>query len=316
MSNLPEKNKNNEVSLLSKNVAVDLYSGKAKSIDLKRRMVKLPEVVEALSKVEYRIFEASTKKLISECTDQELTKDFSAMFRFISMDIGYNRPSDPVEWTYVCSRLVNILGIYFPTSSVADVKLAFELLVVGELDDFLPRDSKGQPDKNHYQNFNAEYLSKVMNAYLKKQNGIVFKVFKSIPEPTRDLSQNEIDFYKVQTFYDLAFCFLQFKYTGRYPEKVNDLSEALFYEKLVQIGYADDLLVSDEDKADALNFFLITSRGNRYENMSITRKGVDHEKVKGRAKIMARKKKLRSVFAQMVKDEVQPFEIFRYIFKK
>lgn len=310
MSKLPEKSKN---ALAVKSVAVDLYGGKAKSIDIKRKIVELPEVKNALSPVEFKIFSASSRKLISEATSQELTKSFSDMFGFIAMDIGYNRPSNQNEWTYICSRLVGILVDYFPNTSIADVKLAFELLVVGELDDFLPRDSKGNPDKNHYQNFNAEYLSKILKAYLKKQNAIVFKAYKYLPEPVREVTETEKEFYRRQIFYDLAFCYLQFKYTGRYPKAVNELSEGLFYEKLLEMGYAHGLEVTDDDKADSLAFFVFTSRGNRYENQSIVRSGVDHEKVKGRAKIMARKKELKRVFTEMAKEEIQPFQIINYI---
>lgn len=313
MSKLPQRKQEAVLVISSKDVAVDLYSGKVKAIELKRKMVALPEVIDSLGKVEQKIFVASAKKLISEHTDSELVKVFSEMFRFLSMDIGYIRPQDATEWSYICTRLVSILGTYYGNLSVADVKLAFELLVVGELNDFLPVDSKGQPDKNHYQNFNAEYLSKILNAYQKKQSQVVFKAFKSLPEPGKNTTEEQKEFYRRQTYYDLAYCYLHFKYLRRLPESVNDISEALFYDKLVEMGFVDDIQITDEEKADALRYFLTTSRGNKYENMSIYKKGADHEKVKGRARVMARKKLLKETFLQMALDEVQVIELLNPI---
>lgn len=75
--------------------------------------------------------------------------------------------------------------------TLADIKLAFELATTGELDDYLPKDSQGNPDKKHYQQFNADYFAKILNAYRRKQNGVIHKAYKALPEPKKELTPEE-----------------------------------------------------------------------------------------------------------------------------
>ena len=57
---------------------------------------------------------------------------------------------------------------YYSYLTLSDIMTAFELLAVGELNDYLPRNSSGNADNGHYQQFNANYFGKVLNAFIKR----------------------------------------------------------------------------------------------------------------------------------------------------
>ncbi len=95
--------------------------------------------------------------------------------------------------------------------------MAFELATTGGLDDYLPKDSQGNPDKKHYQQFNADYFAKILNAYRRKQNGVIHKAYKALPEPKKELTPEEKRYYyHNKPSPDVGRYFLQYKYTGRF----------------------------------------------------------------------------------------------------
>lgn len=71
------------------------------------------------------------------------------MFRFIAMDVGFIIPTENRDdWTYICTRLLDLLKRYYSQLTLSEVKLAFELLITGELDDYLPRIGTATPNGN------------------------------------------------------------------------------------------------------------------------------------------------------------------------
>lgn len=107
METLPEKK--NNLPVARENAVAILYSGTAKAIDVRRAMVELPEVAKSLSGVEKYIFAASTKMQIADIDDGTLIAKTGQMFRFIAMDVGYIIPTNPEDWAYICTRLLDIL---------------------------------------------------------------------------------------------------------------------------------------------------------------------------------------------------------------
>lgn len=193
MENLPE-------TVNTQSVALAIYNPTpgTKAIDIRRQMLQLPEVAKSLSGVEKYIFAASTKMQIADIDDGTLIAKTGQMFRFIAMDVGYIIPTNPEDWAYICTRLLDILKKYYSQMTLADIKLAFELATTGELDDYLPKDSQGNPDKKHYQQFNADYFAKILSAYRRKQNGVIHKAYKALPEPKKELTPEEKRYYHNQ----------------------------------------------------------------------------------------------------------------------
>lgn len=95
----------------------------------------------------------------------QLKRDIELVLKKVCSDIG-------VKDKLPDNRLMTIMGMmskYYREFSIKDIVDAFELMLVGELDDFLPKDKKGQAEKNHYQDFSVEYFLRILNGYRKRK---------------------------------------------------------------------------------------------------------------------------------------------------
>lgn len=300
MNNLPQK-------INAENVALEIYNPKpgTTAIEIRRKMVQLPEVAKALTQVEKYVFAASTKTQISEMDDATLVGKTKQMFRFIAMDVGYIIPQDETDWAYIQTRLVDILKRYYSELTLADIKLAFELATTGELDEYLPRDSQGNPDKKHYQQFNADYFAKILGAYRKKQNEVIWKAHKALPTPKIETNPAVKRYYHNIRQYRNKILFLQYKYTGKISFDIGD--EMLVYRWLKRIGYADIVKSTPEDRRQAyIKYMRRVASGliNKYTAMEVQNKGVDSPEIYFTAYEVARKKEIIRAFDRMIEDEI------------
>ena len=307
MNNLPEKAD-------TQNVTLAIYNAKfgTMAIDIRRKMVKLPEVAKALTPVEKYIFAASTKTQISEMDDGVLVSKTAQMFRFIAMDVGYIIPQNENDWAYIQTRLVDILKRYYSYLTLADIKLAFELATTGELDEFLPRDSQGNPDKKHYQQFNADYFSKILGAYRKKQNEVIGKAYKALPEPKREMTPEQKRYYHNRREARNRIVFLQYKYTGKISFEFGD--EMFLYDWLLKFGFADEVEATEDDRKQAFAKYMhraAIGMVNQYTAFNVRRKGIDSPEIDFTAYEVARKKEIIRAFDRMIAEEIQ---IDNYLF--
>lgn len=301
MENLPE-------TVNTQSVALAIYNPTpgTKAIDIRRQMLQLPEVVKSLSGVEKYIFAASTKMQIADIDDGTLIAKTGQMFRFIAMDVGYIIPTNPEDWAYICTRLLDILKKYYSQMTLADIKLAFELATTGELDDYLPKDSQGNPDKKHYQQFNADYFAKILNAYRRKQNGVIHKAYKALPEPKKELTPQQIRQFEIQRQWRNRYIFLCYKYTGKLILGLTD--DMFLYEWLQKCGLADDVQVKEDDRKEAFaRYMQRVARGmiNQYTAFQVRRKGTESPEIDFTAFEVARKKEIIKAFDRMISEEMQ-----------
>lgn len=290
------------------NTALEIYNTKpgTKAIEVRRRMMQLPEVAKALNPVEKYVFAASTKTPIAEIDDAKLVENLSLLFKRIAMDVGYIIPQNENDWNYIQSRLLDILKRYHSDMTLADIKIAFELATTGELDEFLPKDKHGNPDKNHYQQFNADYFAKILNAYRRKQNGVIHKAYKALPEPKKELTPEEKRYYNNQVVARCREVFLQYKYTGRFVLGVTD--GMLIYDWLRKLGFANEVAGTEDDRKQALTRYMQrVARGlvNKYEAYHVQRKGTDAPELDFTAYEIARDKEIKRTFDRMIADELQ-----------
>ena len=301
MENLPE-------TVNTQSVALAIYNPTpgTKAIDIRRRMLQLPEVAKSLSGVEKYIFAASTKMQIADIDDGTLIAKTGQMFRFIAMDVGYIIPTNPEDWAYICTRLLDILKKYYSQMTLADIKLAFELATTGELDDYLSKDSQGNPDKKHYQQFNADYFAKILNAYRRKQNGVIHKAYKALPEPKKELTPQQIRQFEIQRQWRNRYIFLCYKYTGKLILGLTD--DMFLYEWLQMCGLADDVQVKEDDRKEAFaRYMQRVARGmiNQYTAFQVRRKGTESPEIDFTAFEVARKKEIIKAFDRMIAEEMQ-----------
>lgn len=301
MENLPE-------TVNTQSVALAIYNPTpgTKAIDIRRQMLQLPEVAKSLSGVEKYIFAASTKMQIADIDDDTLIAKTGQMFRFIAMDVGYIIPTNSEDWAYICTRLLDILKKYYSQMTLADIKLAFELATTGELDDYLPKDSQGNPDKKHYQQFNADYFAKILNAYRRKQNGVIHKAYKALPEPKKELTPQQIRQFEIQRQWRNRYIFLCYKYTGKLILGLTD--DMFLYEWLQKCGLADDVQVKEDDRKEAFaRYMQRVARGmiNQYTAFQVRREGTESPEIDFTAFEVARKKEIIKAFDRMISEEMQ-----------
>ena len=309
MENLPEKAN-------VQNVALEIYNPKpgTKAIEIRRKMVQLPEVAKALNPVEKYIFAASTKTQISEIDDKTLVDKLANMLKYIAMDIGFIIPQDIEDWQYIQARILDILKRYYSNYTLSDVKLAFELATTGELDEYLPKDKQGNPDKNHYQQFNADYFAKILKAYKQKQTDVIDKAYKAIPKKNNEISPEQIRRFEIQRQWRNRYIFLCYKYTGKLILGLTD--DMFLYEWLQKCGLADDVQVKEDDRKEAFaRYMQRVARGmiNQYTAFQVRRKGTESPEIDFTAFEVARKKEIIKVFDRMIAEEMQVDNYLKFV---
>lgn len=308
MGNLPEK-------INVQNVDLAIYNPQpgTKAIEIRRQMVQLPDIAKALNPVEKYIFAASTKTQISEMEDGVLVSKTAQMFRFIAMDVGYIIPQNENDWAYIQTRLVDILKRYYSYLTLADIKLAFELATTGELDEFLPRDSQGNPDKKHYQQFNADYFAKILGAYRKKQNEVIGKAYKALPELKREMTPEQKRYYHNRREARNRIVFLQYKYTGKISFEFGD--EMFLYDWLLKFGFADEVEATEDDRKQAFAKYMhraAIGMVNQYTAFQVRREGTESPEIDFTAFEVARKKEIIKAFDRMIAEEMQVDNYMRF----
>ena len=213
---------------------------KKSPVQIRREMVKSPGVLGVLEPIERAVFLASTAKTVAEYSDRDLAGELSNALRWIAKDVGYKSDNES-DRQYLVIRVSEILKRYYGQLSLKDFRMAFEMCVTGELDEFLPKGRDGQPDRGHYQQFNAEYVCKVLNAYKSRRGWVLKKAYEAVPkkqvEPDKDMSE---------TRRGLVKAYEDYRATGEFP-KLSPIAEMLYYDILVEIGFAPFVEVTDEE---------------------------------------------------------------------
>lgn len=276
-----------------------------KAIDVRRGMVTVPEVRAALTGVEMSILEASTKRQISDFADAELVQNVKQMLRYIAMDIGFT-PKDTADWAYQQTRIVDVMKRYFGNMTLAEIRLAFELAVMGELDDYLPKDAAGNADRKHYQQFNVEYFSKIVKAYRAKHEKVVTKAYKALPERRASLTEEQEARYRREIMESVRYRFLEYKYTGHATFSV--IEEMLVYEFLLKLRLADEVTATSEDRNRAYAVYMQRfAQGlvNQFEARAVKRKGVESKEIDYGTYEIARRREITRTFDRMIAEEIQ-----------
>lgn len=292
---------------LRQSAGIAVYEPKpgTKAIDVRRQIAVLPEVANALTQVEKYVFDASTKTQIAELDEKVFAEKATQILRFVAMDVGYNIPQNATDWGYIQIRLLDIIKRYYSQLTLTDLKLAFELATTGELDDYLPKDSKGKPDKNHYQNFNADYFAKILNAYKRKQSEVVEKAYNAVPKPKKEISPDEIRYYENIRKQTNQRIFLRYKYRGELIFGI--LDERLIYDWLLSVGLANPVAETEQDRKQALTRFLDKAARNMlepYKVFDIRTKGINSPEIDFTAFEIARRREIIKTFDYMIENEI------------
>lgn len=247
-----------------------------------RAMIKLPEVVGILTPVERAVLLSAADKTIAEYSGAELASELRDALQWIAKDIGY-RVADQGDWQYLVVRTAEILKRYYPGLTLKDFRMAFEMSLTGELDDYLPKGRDGQPDRNHYQQFNADYICKILNAYKMRRNGVIRKAREAVPkpEPERDYeSERKYHNLACQDLLNVAEYYRQFR---KLPD-ISPIAEMLYYNILAGVGIAPKIEITEQEQKyafnQALNYYArkgLVGDMNRLKSEGITSEELKHD---------------------------------------
>ena len=275
------------------------------AIAIRRAIAQTPAIVEKLEPIERSVFLASTAKVAQEYDDAELIAVMADTLKWIAKDIGIRDTESP-NWKITIVRFGQILKRYYPLFSVKDIRMAFEFMVTGELNDYLPKDRFGNPDKEHYQMFNADYFCKILNAYRVYRKAVINKAVEMVPKPVKQRNEAEERFYRNQTRKDIIAAFLFFKYRGYMP-KLSPILEMLAYQDLAMVGLAEPFDVTPQEQQIILRrtLFELTQRQMIGDKKRVEQQGINAPDIQHGAYRLARLKALKRTFAEMVAEEIQ-----------
>lgn len=254
-----------------------------------------------LSNVDALILAAVKNATIGEMLPSAVTSAVNKMFHFISIDIGYKKPAEDAEWQYIVVRLSDVLKRHFYDLTIEDVKTAFELLTVGDLDNYLPTNSSGEPDRSHYQNLNAEYLCKVLRAYKKRRDVAYTNIKAAQPKPQKALPPQPTKTPAEKT----RECYDNYKATGKLTFQIppDDVKIANF---LTEKGLMATVEVTDADKEKAFALYKAENElgwHNDYAAKWIIREGKDARELQPKAYKIALSRCIKAAFDEIVSRE-------------
>lgn len=105
-------------------------------------------------------------ELVTELAGDKSTGSPGAL-QYLMRDLGITRPPDAYDGT----RFVQVVAEHFPMLTLQDIKSAFEMFVLGELDSWIQDHKFG-----HYQQFSVQFYTTVLRAYQRRQQQAVHDV--------------------------------------------------------------------------------------------------------------------------------------------
>lgn len=274
-------------------------------VERRRAMLNVPAVMSALGPVEKSVFLASTAKTIDEYSGVELSNELSKALKFIAKDVGY-RATDEKERGYLTVRVCEILKRYYGNLTLKDFRMAFEMSITGELDDYLPKGRDGQADRGHYQQFNAEYVCKILNAYKSKRAHVLKKANEAMPKPEPERDMEAARTYSISIREELCNAYDSFRETDKMPN-MSPIAEMLYYQLLSEAGLAPEIVVTQNEQNAILQRTInqLALKGNIGEMNQLKQAGPDAPELQYGAYSLARKKALQSAFERMVADGIE-----------
>lgn len=288
---------------MEKSVAV--IQGARTPVMIRREMAKLPEIINSLEPIERAVFLASTAKTIAEFTSSELAAELATTLKWICKDVGY-RVQDESDRQYLIIRTAEILKRYYGNLSLNDFRMAFEMSITGELDEFLPKGRDGQADRGHYQQFNAEYICKVLNAYKARRAWVLKKANDIVPHDAQRRNPDVEKMYEREMKRELVLAYEAFKNSGKMPP-ITAIEEMLYYKVLAAVGLAPEIEVTKEEQKQILlrTIFDMMANGFVADAKRLENAGTDAPELQHGAFVLARRKALENAFSDMVLKGVE-----------
>jgi hypothetical protein len=263
------------------------------SIELRRNLEMNRKYFNSLSVPDKNILRAKMETKIDSIPDQSRKQMFAVLINSIAKDVGIKQVEQ-----YDIAALYRFIINYYSTMAFSEIKLAFDLLLVGELDKFLPESS----DRKHFGTFSIDYMSRILNAYKRRSNDVVYYAI------TVGKSDYRINKKHLRRLFLVNFHrrFMLYKYHGRF--EIMEANIIPYIEELGKYGLVNDVIITDDDRKSAANHLLYkVARGafTPFVAETIRLKGVKHDFVEEEARLIAHKKILKDAFDYIIVNELQ-----------
>ncbi len=284
----------------------------------KRVMLESEEVMMGVSEVEYKAacfgvvsysglnsnhepLIVTASKPIKALTPEELTKEIANTIEFIIKDLGIKN-FEGNDAAYQVSKFLKLLKGFYSNMTYNEVKYAFDLALTGQLDDYLPKNSKGEADKNHYQSFSAEFITKILNAYKAFSRKVWSKVNILNPEPEKVTTEEEKEEGKR---YMYQYIHKRFE-NHKNGEEYGIVMPAVVVSTMIDIGMLKDQpKVTKEHQKKAYVEVMQNGNVNTFEKRAMRElkdKGGTGNKVDSAAKSIANIEAIKNVFDKLITE--------------
>lgn len=292
-----------EFNNAKQSLSLVVHTKGTRSVDVRRAMLN-SDAINKLDNIERSVFVATTDRPISDYQDKELVTTAVDLFKWIGKDIGI-RDTNSNEWKITIVRLCEILKRYYFDFSIKDIRMAFELVVTGELDCYLPKDRNGSPDKEHYQLFNAEYVCKILNAYKTMRTGIIHKAREAVPKPQKETDKMKAAHYLRLARLDAVAAYGFYKYHGYMP-KLTPVGEKLLYDTLAIAGLVPPVEITEAEQKIILKRTLSSyvSKQMMGDYKRLENEGLTAEELQYDAFVLARSKEIKKAFDYLEDEDV------------
>lgn len=124
---------------------------------------------------------------IKDAEKEKIINGIAAIIDGIRADFGLKLTADK---QFFAARMYQILQRYYFSLTLNEVKQAFEMHAIGELDPYFKKRANGTPDKEHFQALSIEFITKVLNAYKELKRQANQKQTLALP-PSKEISDRE-----------------------------------------------------------------------------------------------------------------------------
>lgn len=208
-------------------------------VERRKDIVMHPAVQEKVSNVESFILKAGTTLPIASMSMEEFKKEILKAMKEIARDVGITYWNDAREMQERIPEVVKYLTAFHRDMSISDIRLAFDLSIQGSLDEYLPQDSRGQAETKHFQNFNKEYIGRILNAYKRLKAATWSKANKLIPEEIAEVTEEEREAFRTTFIQEIVTKFNEYKNREEGDLRPKFLVPSLVLKELKKAGIVD-----------------------------------------------------------------------------
>lgn len=186
-----------------------------------------------IDRIQERVLKAEQHTRIADYDERTLVQEIGTFMKPLFRDLGISHEPE----RYDAARFMQAVREWFPTMTLAEVKLAFELHMMGKL----PYEGKAP---HHYQKFSFEFYTKVLKAYRQYQREARYELIQSVsraalleaPKPDPGLAKYQLalmvraavrEFYETGSLTVMMFPSVvrMFHYLGIVPDEMEVTKE-------------------------------------------------------------------------------------------